>query len=64
MQTVDFYEDPLDREIELDPKSFRKNPYASMITNEQKLDMLLRAAFVGSNMTKEEFKNRVDLVLA
>ena len=64
MQTVNNFDDPLENEITLDPKSFKKNPFSKLITADQKLDMILRAAYVDSKLTKDEFKNRVDSVLA
>lgn len=64
MQIVNNFDDPLEKEIVLDPKSFKKNPFSKLITPDQKLDMILRAAYVDSKLTKEEFRNRVDLVLA
>lgn len=63
MQIFNSVDDPLDKEIVLDPKSFKKNPFSKFITADQKLDMILRAAYVDSKLTKDEFRNRVDLVL-
>ena len=64
MQIVDNYDDPLDKEIEQDPKSFRRNPYVAMITPEEKLKMILTAAFVDSKLSKEDFRKEVEAVLS
>lgn len=63
-QMYNEFDDPLKNEIELDPKSFKKNPFAKLITPEQKLAMIIFAAFEDSKMTKEQFKKEVDLILA
>lgn len=39
------FDDPLKNEIELDPKSFKKNLFAKLITFKQKLAMIISAVF-------------------
>ena len=64
MRTYDYNDDPLKKQIRVDWSTAKKNPYVDKITPEQRLRMMIEVAFEKSNMTKEQFKNEVDLVLA
>lgn len=56
-------DDPLAKSIKIDWSTARKNPYADKITPQQRLRMMIELAFENSNMTKEQFRKEVDLVL-
>ena len=64
MHTLNQFNDPLNKKIKIDWSTAKKNPYASKITPEQRLKMMIEVAFEKSNMTKEQFKKEVDLVLS
>ena len=64
MHTLNQFDDPLNKKIRVDWSTAKKNPYAVKITPEQRVKMMIEVAFEKSNMTKEQFKKEVDLILA
>lgn len=64
MNTLNQFDDPLNKKIRVDWSTAKKNPYAVKITPEQRVKMMIEVAFEKSNMTKEQFKKEVDLILA
>lgn len=64
MHTINQLDDPLNKKIIVDWSTAKKNPYANKITPAQRLNMMIEVAFEKSNMTKEQFKKQVDMILA
>ena len=64
MQIANNYDDPLDKEIELDPKSFKKNPYATKFTPEEKFRAYLEAYIADNGWSKEHVREEVEAVLS
>ena len=56
--------DPLDKKIKIDWNTVKKNPYAKLITPKEKLEMIIMAAYEDSKLSKSEFVNVVESVIA
>ena len=56
--------DPLDKKIKIDWNTAKKNPYAKLITPKEKLKMIIMAAYEDSKLSKSEFVNIVESVIA
>ena len=56
--------DPLDKKIKIDWNTAKKNPYAKLITPKEKLEMIIMAAYEDSKLSKSEFINVVESVIA
>ena len=64
MHIIEEIDDPLNKKINIDWSTAKRNPYASQITDEQRLKMLIEIAFEKSKMTKEQFKKEIEKILA
>lgn len=57
------FDDPLDKQIRIDWKNAKKNPYAKLITPKEKLEMVIMAAYEDSKLSKKEFISLVESVV-
>ena len=64
MHTLNRYNDPLDKKISIDWTTAKKNPYSKLISSKEKLEMVIMAAYEDSKLTKSEFINAVESIIA
>lgn len=64
MHTLNRFDDPLDKKISIDWTTAKKNPYSKFISPKEKLEMVIMAAYEDSKLTKSEFINAVESIIA
>lgn len=56
--------DPLDKKIAIDWNTAKKNPFAKLMTKKEKLELVIMAAYEDSKLSKSEFIDVVESVIA
>lgn len=64
MHIMNQYDDPLDKKIRINWDTAIKNPYAKLITPKEKLEMVIMAAYEDSKLSKNEFIDVVESIIA